>query len=159
MGFTPKPNLLELKPKDMSVISHAIGYALCLQAMNDLMVRNVPENEVAMVIAEERPEAHRALKLCQKLFSDEKLLQQYVPSWAELSNGPISRIKAPPNFAAKDEEILLQMADACAFVFQRALNNAQGAEQLLTSMFGEVPDLSAFDGTVLGCAAFDWTIG
>jgi len=59
---------------------------------------------------------------------------------------PIARIKAPPAFAAKDEEELLQISDACAFVLQRYLNRSPGWERFVKAMFGgeHLSDEAAF---------------
>jgi hypothetical protein len=157
MGFTPKPDLPELKGADMSILSHAVAYLCCLQAANDFMVRCSLPNEVAMIVAEERPEAHRALRECQKLLGRADLMHKYLPTWAAMTGGPITRLKAPPAFASKEDEVLLQMADGCAFVFQRALCGSFGADRLLNSMFGaEQPDLASLRARGAGCIAFTW---
>src|SRR5258707_814398 len=83
----------------------------CFKAADIFMVNGSPADEVAMVIAEERNEARRALRAAHNLALNRKLVEQWLPEFAHLF--PILRVKAPPAFASKEEEILLQMADAC----------------------------------------------
>src|SRR5215207_3983147 len=65
----------------------------------------------------------------------DKLVKQWLPPsmHAEL---PITRIKGPPNFASKDEEVLLQISDACAFVLQRYLKEGSNADRFISAMLG-----------------------
>jgi hypothetical protein len=124
--------------KRMPVYSHALSYVLCLKAADDLIDNHAPQNEVAMVVAEERPEAHRMLRLAHNIVSSKDLIRQLLPDLPE--HFAISRIKAPPAFAAKSEEVLLQMADACAFAFQRFLNGAARGDHLLQAILGKSID-------------------
>ena len=119
-----------------SIVVHALAYGFCLKAADWYMSTLAPPDEVAMVVAEERPEAHKAIRASHALLSDEATIRKWLPPFV-LRDFPISRIKAPPAFASKDEEILLQMADACAFVFQRFINGGDGHEKLVDAMFGE----------------------
>src|SRR5215208_1339807 len=97
------------------------------------MREKAPPDEVAMLIAEERNEARAVLRATHKLYCGDKLVKQWLPPsmHAEL---PITRIKGPPNFASKDEEVLLQISDACAFVLQRYLKEGSNADRFLSAM-------------------------
>src|SRR5215211_5839544 len=99
------------------------------------MREKAPPDEVAMLIAEERNEARAVLRATHKLYCGDKLVKQWLPPsmHAELS---ITRIKGPPNFASKDEEVLLQISDACAFVLQRYLKEGSNADRFLSAMLG-----------------------
>ena len=63
------------------------------------------------------------------------LIEQWMPEVAHLF--PISRIKPPPAFASKEEEILLQIADACAWTFQRHMRGGGQSKRFIHAMFGE----------------------
>jgi len=106
---------------------------LCLKAADEYMISMAP-NEVAMVVAEERREARQALEAAHNLAIDKKLVNQFLPEFSHLF--PISRIKAAPAFAKKEEEILLQMADACAWVFQRYMRGGDHSERFMDAFCG-----------------------
>jgi Protein of unknown function (DUF3800) len=132
-----------VKPKDReihnqfsdSVIVHAIAFGQCLKAMDIFLRENCP-SESTMVIAEDRDGAQKAIREIHKLFRNERKLEQILPP--ELRKGlPITRVKYPPSFADKDEEILLQIADACAWIWQRFLNYAYENERFMQALFGD----------------------
>jgi hypothetical protein len=108
---------------------------LCLKAADIFMVNGSPADEVAMVIAEERNEARRALRAAHNLALNRKLVEKWLPEFTHLF--PISRVKAPPAFASKEEEVLLQIADACAWIFQRYLREGTQFERFIAAVFGE----------------------
>ncbi|WP_352648055.1 DUF3800 domain-containing protein [Mesorhizobium sp. M0408] len=121
-----------------SKVVHAEAYGQCIQAADWFMKNHASENEVAMLVAEQREEARRAIEAIHRLYSSEALLKRWYPEWLreKLHNLPISRIKGPPSFATKEDEPLLQIADSCAFVFQRHLRGAERSERRLEALFG-----------------------
>jgi hypothetical protein len=135
LGFTAKPEERDEPGREGRYI-HAMAYIFCLKAADRFMREQTPPNEIAMVVAEERAEARNAIRAAHNLASSKQLLQQFFGP--ELCDGlPITRIKAPPAFASKEEEVLLQMADACAWVFQRHLSRRDMSERFTDAMFGE----------------------
>jgi hypothetical protein len=92
-------------------------------------------DEVAMIVAEERKEARDAIRAAHSLAMSKNLIEQGMPDLAHLF--PTTRIKAPPAFASKEEEILLQIADACAWTFQRHMRGGSQSERFIHSMFGD----------------------
>jgi len=136
-GCSKKPPKADREePHTDSLIIHSMAYMLCLKAADEFMVRAAPPDEVAMVIAEERNEAREALRAAHRLVLDKALVEKFLPEFTHMF--PISRIKAPPAFASKDEEILLQMADACAWIFQRYIRGGEQSERFLAAVFGEI---------------------
>jgi hypothetical protein len=155
-GFTTKP-ATEGKAFSESIVSHSLAYALCLKAADSFMTDCAEESEIAMVVAEERPEAHKALRAAHKMLVDPILRKAVLLDVADKFS--ITRVKAPPTFASKDEEILLQIADACAFVIQRFLNGAEGFQPLLDSMLGPYQEHARLDDQTEGspyCAYISW---
>jgi hypothetical protein len=120
-----------------SILIHAMAYMLCLKAADIFMINCAPSDEVAMVIAEERQEARKALRAAHNLAINRELVEQWLPEFTHLF--PISRVKAPPAFAAKDEELLLQMADACAWIFQRYIRGATNPSDLSQPCLANLP--------------------
>lgn len=139
LGYTTPPTGISWDPKQ-SIVNHSLAYSYCLMGGDWYMKNHVP-NEAAMVVAEERPEAHKAMKAAQNLFSSQKLVDEFLPIHLQDKLPLITRIKAPPAFAAKEDEVLLQISDACAFVFQRFWNKAHGYDRLVDAMFGNRPPL------------------
>jgi hypothetical protein len=77
-----------------SVVVHAIAFGQCLKAI-DIFMRENASSEVAMMVAEDRPEAQKAIKAVQILYKDPKKIEEVFPP--ELRVGlPITRIRPPP---------------------------------------------------------------
>jgi hypothetical protein len=134
LGFSIKPEERG-KPDTESKVVHAMAYLLCLKAADFLMKSKAPANEVAMIVAEDRKEARAAIRAAHNLAVSEKLINQWLPPVFH-EGLPITRIKAPVAFASKDEEPLLQIADACSWAFQRHLRSGWMCERFITAMFG-----------------------
>ncbi|MCQ4188879.1 hypothetical protein NEI07_04575 [Methylocystis sp. NLS-7] len=89
-----------------------------------------------MIVAEQREEARKAIEAAHRLASKPDLLERWMQD-EELRNGfPITRIKAPPAFATKDDEPLLQIADACSFAFMRYIKGAPRCDDRMAAMLG-----------------------
>jgi hypothetical protein len=62
-------------------------------------------------------------------------------------------------FASKEEEILLQIADACAWTFQRHMKAGDQSERFINAMFGDFAhpaDLSKMRAEPANCYGFAW---
>jgi hypothetical protein len=136
VGSSQKPAREDrAEPHADSIYTHAMAYMLCLKAADIFMINVTPANEVAMVIAEERKEASKAIRIAHNLALNRKLVEQWLPEFMDLF--PISRIKGPPAFGSKDEEILLQIADACAWLFQRYMREGDQSDRFLAALCGD----------------------
>jgi Protein of unknown function (DUF3800) len=129
------PKELRQKPQLDSVVIHAMAYLRCLKPADVYMNDFAQPDEVAMIVAEDRKEAREAIRDAHNLAMSKSLIEQWMPELAHLY--PISRIKAPPAFASKEEEILLQIADACAWTFQRHMRAGSQSERFIHAMFGD----------------------
>jgi hypothetical protein len=118
-----------------SRVIHAMAYLRCLKPADTYMNEFAAPEEIAIVMAEERKEARDAIRSAHKLAMNKSLIDEFMPDLAD--QFPITRIKAPPSFASKDEEILLQIADACAWTFQRHIRGGDQSERFIHALFGE----------------------
>jgi Protein of unknown function (DUF3800) len=133
LGCAEKPaEELRNKPQLDSVVIHVLAYLRCLKSADTYMKDFASPDEVAMIVAEERKEAREAIRAAHNLAMS-NLIDQVMPSLG----GPITRIKTPPAFASKEEEILLQIADACAWTFQRHLRGGEQSDRYIHAMFGD----------------------
>ncbi|MBS7702507.1 DUF3800 domain-containing protein [Chelatococcus asaccharovorans] len=146
MGFFAKPAERDANLARESKVVHALAYGECIQAADWFMKNRAGENEVAMLVAEQREEARRAIKAIHRLYNQEELLKRWFPDHLrQVRPGlPIAKIKGPPNFAAKEDEPLLQIADACAFVFQRHFRGAERSQRRLEALFGDFAHPAVF---------------
>jgi Protein of unknown function (DUF3800) len=136
IGVAHKPAMdIRQKPMLDSVVIHALAYLRCLKPADTYMSEFAAPEEVCMVVAEERKEAHDAIRVAHKLAMNKALVDEWMPELAD--QFPITRIKAPPSFASKDEEVLLQIADACAWTFQRHIRGGDQSERFTHALFGE----------------------
>ena len=142
LGYCKRPPDVEWSHQ-RSITLHAFAYSHCIMGADWFMINRVGSGEAAMVVAEERPEAHSAIRKAHRLFSNPEEMDRVFGHDMELRAKlpTIGRIKAPPAFASKSEEVLLQISDAVAFTFQRSLNGWRGYERLLEALFGaDIPE-------------------
>lgn len=137
LGLARKPVPRDDNRHRESIISHIIAYALCIASADFYMRNEAPPDEVAMVVAENRKEAREYIEQAHQELMSEEGVKGWMPD-TMMRDLPISRVKAPPAFASKQVEPLLQIADACAFVLQRHVNAAWQSDRLIQAMFGSV---------------------
>lgn len=135
LGFAQKPTARDEDRHRESLVSHSMAYMFCLKAADAFMIRYGGEAEGVMIVAEERPEAQKVLRAAHNLSRSGELVKQWLPPFMH-DRFPLSRIKAAPAFASKDDEVILQISDAFAFVMQRALNGAADFEEFIHAIFG-----------------------
>ena len=110
-GFFEKPDVVQtIRGHARSLVVHALSFAMCLKAVDSYM-ENEASGELAMLVAEQREEARRAIEETQRMMQHRQA-KDFLPA---LLTKPISHIKSTPSFATKQDEPLLQLADACAF--------------------------------------------
>jgi Protein of unknown function (DUF3800) len=143
MGFCRPLDSTEIPKAEWSYWMHNFAYIWCISAANGFMNEKSRPDDFAMVIAEDRPEVRKTLKICHKMISDTNLIKE---AYGELSAkiDTVTRIKYPPHFASKDDEAMLQLADVCAFALQRFIAGTNRYERLFESMMGR-----KFDATEL----------
>lgn len=100
----------------------------CVVELEKFMREFARNDEVAMIIMEDNPEARRIIRESTKLLRDPGQLEHIPPE--DRTYLPIRRIKDIPYFAAKSDSSLLQVADACAAITKRHLSRRPGSEKL-----------------------------
>lgn len=134
-GHVTKPSPRDEKPHRESILSHVIAYALCMKGADWFLTNRAGPTEVAMVVAEQRKEARDYIEQAHYWLTNKKEVEDWLPEFMH-NDFPITRVKAPPSFASKDVEPLLQIADACAFVIQRHVNAAFQSERFVEALCG-----------------------
>jgi hypothetical protein len=71
----------------------------------------------------------------------------------------VSRIRMPIHFAEKQDESLLQIADACAFAFRRFLSAQDHGRDFVQSIIAGSPRLEDFPIDEWGGGIFSWSHG
>jgi hypothetical protein len=128
---------------------HAHSFLHFIAQLETFMRANYPD-EVAMLIAEDRPEVRSAVKFTNGVFRGRGLKQDQA-SFEAIKNKllsqlmPLERIVETVHFVQKRESSLLQIADLCAFAIKRNMQKAQRWERLYIPLHEQVifrPDVA-----------------
>ena len=122
LGFVYKPDfpsiipagVLEQEPteKDINIGAHGVAFAMCTMEIERAMREALP-NEIALLVAENTNSAKKAIKESHAIYRSEK---QVKLRSIEVDCFPLTKIRdTARHFAEKDESMLLQLADVCAF--------------------------------------------
>ena len=103
-----------MTPKQIRAYTHAIAFFNAVRRVENYMFSKA-KNEVAMLIAEDTPEIKQTIHALHKLYTDRSIRD--LPENAFRSN----RIVDAVHFATKDQSLLLQIADHCAFIMKRKI--------------------------------------
>jgi len=113
-------------------------------AQMEIVMRATANDEVGMLIAEDREAVRGILKIGHAIFRGRvpqelqnslEEIRKEAP-WAKLL--PAERIIEKVHFAQKTESSLLQIADICAFAIKRAFMKASHWERLYRSLEGQI---------------------
>lgn len=132
---------------------HFMAFANCIAVADANIRKHAAWNEVAMVIAEDHQEMRRRLRDTPSMWRDRSL--HLLPSQfrripADKAAGyltqsgefRVTRIRGPVHFVKKGEDLLVQVADACAFGFRRNLAGEELGDQFVNAICGR-PDAIA----------------
>jgi len=113
----PIPNV---KPRDAIKIYHAFAFSLCAVAAERYMAENT-RGEIAQFVAENNTDSSDAIKKMHKYLRGKLPAGRLFDFYGKKTRSylPLTRIVDCVHFADKDDAILLQVADACAFVLRR----------------------------------------
>jgi hypothetical protein len=160
-GVTDRPSLPGLLkgpagPDLIEIIAHGHAFFKFLMQM-EVVLRATAQEEVGMLIAEDRDRVRKALKIAHASFRG-RALEQYQIDMKEVTEGlfklllPLERIVETIHFAQKGESSLLQVADICAFAIKRHCMQASHSDRLYNLMRGQLvftPEvLAALSSTV-----------
>ena len=150
--------------KNPSVVRHVVAHSLCIIALDEYMKTKCDPDEIAMLVAEERTEAREKIRKLHSLFSSRKKRADFSSFFDGLENIagatlPITKIRNPPAFASKEEEVLLQLSDACAWAFQKLRKTEEEEAFVNRFMLGDntKSTLRSLVLGDLGRAQLDWS--
>jgi hypothetical protein len=136
---------------------HLMAFMYCIAAA-DRYIRDYADlREVATVVAEDVPNMRFYLRQVPKALRDHPIVLfpgMLTPTAAEKAAGYIrqtgdfrvSRIRQAIHFANKQEEPLLQLADACAFGLRRYFAEQSMGKEFVRSILGGEPSLEDYRG-------------
>jgi Protein of unknown function (DUF3800) len=135
VGVPIKQDLLER-------VIHAHSFLHFIAQLETFMRENAPD-EVAMLIAEDRPEVRSIVKFTHGIFRG-RGPKQLQASFEQIKNRllgrlmPLEKIIETVHFVQKRESSLLQIADLCAFAIKRNMMKAKHWERLYTPLHDQV---------------------
>jgi hypothetical protein len=141
---------------------HVIAFQYCVTKADQWMRREADENEVATVICEDVQQVKEPIKEIVRYIRKNpmRLAPELLHQTAEekrtgkrLQTGElaITRIIGAIHFESKEDGILLQIADACAFAFRRFFSNQPMGKDFVRSVLGsDFRNASDWDGPVSG---------
>jgi hypothetical protein len=145
------------KPARIEQRAHAEAFFKCV-IQTELVMRAIAQDEVAMLIAEDREPVRKMLKLLQSIITG-RPPQQYKHALSDPTFAPdlkflmpLQRIIETVHFAQKVESSLLQVADICAFAIKREFTKAPHAERLYGPLHEHVVFRSEAVAAVLASA-------
>lgn len=113
--------LAPLSDRVIAIRTHIAAWARCAGQIDEWMKRHA-SNEVAMLVAENPGKVQRyLLKALHAGYADDETYE----SWAFTTHQIVDTV----TFAEKHESILLQIADACAFVIRRHLQGKENTKE------------------------------
>jgi hypothetical protein len=130
----PDDPLKGRSPKDAAIYSQALASCFCLIEAEKFMRENAGPNEVALLIAEDNPVAKKAVRKVQHLLRDQLSLKVF----PEIAHGalPLTKIVDTIHFAEKTNSVLLQLADACAFIVRRHISGGSNTKRFIDVLTG-----------------------
>jgi len=124
------------QPYQMRAIHHAVTYSYCAIAAERYMKEHARPEEIATLIAENNDNARAAVKEMHHILRGRNLYDLGTDYLRQIGKDylPITKIVDSVHFAAKDEAILLQLADACAFIYRAYLEKKPNASDLFCAL-------------------------
>lgn len=136
----PLQNWLRRYPKkkqqrDMRAIHHAVTYSYCAIAVERYMRETARPEELAELIAENNDDARARVKEMHHILRGRNLYEttEYLYEIGKRYL-PVRKFIGSVRFAEKDDDILLQIADACAFTYRLYLEKRSDASDLFCAL-------------------------
>jgi hypothetical protein len=138
-------------------LNHFFAFINCIGRADKYIRDHCNHREVGTVIAEDIPDMRRFLKLAPRLLRDCPIIPRpgdLMPTAAERAQGYITqegeqrvnKIRNSMLFAEKDEDPMLQIADACAFSLRRYFSELEFGRDLIRAVRGNEPNMDDFMG-------------
>jgi hypothetical protein len=144
-------------------IHQAITYSYTAIAAEQFMREYADAEELATLTVEKNNPADRVVQRFHDFLRGKELGREEVAHLREVGGDylPIRKIIDCINFAAKDQAIMLQLADACAFIFRRYLEKKPDLEEFCDALTNNNPKVlepeGGRDGTLEGYKILSFT--
>jgi hypothetical protein len=154
-GYSDKTALIELQrrhkrhPHRAVAVHQALTYSFCAIAAERYMRELARPEEVAVLTVENNDNARIAVKRIHNLLKYGGTGISYIEEIGK-DYLPIRKIVHVPHFVLKDEVSLLQIADACAFIFRCYLEKKPNTEEFFDALTKNKPDRLAINPTPPG---------
>lgn len=144
--------------------NHAVAFSLCATAAEKYMRQYSDPNEIATLTVENNTETQQAVRNIMGILRGQNLdsggAREFFNLVANTAEDclPITRIVDSVNFQFKNDAILLQLADACAFAIRRYFEGKPTSEKFFSALAGR--DFTKFLGdknSHASCQMFAWT--
>jgi hypothetical protein len=137
---------------------HILAFWMCVSQADRYMRDHAGLSEVGTVVAEDVPEMRKYLRKLPKMFTDDPTILPpgtlqptqeeqglgYIKQSSEVFR--ISRIRRSIHFVEKQDDPLLQLADACAFGFRRYFSEQQHGRDFVLAILDQEPVLADYSG-------------
>jgi hypothetical protein len=162
---------LQRRKISLAQAHHGIAFQECIARADSWIEKYARYNEVATIIAEDVPDSKKLLRhLARYLLKpgytipkeDVRLVQHGSEPLIDINEfriRRISRIRMPPHFVEKQDEPLLQIADACAFGLRRFLSEQSHGNDFARAIFGSEQDLKKYPIDEWSGGIFSWNNG
>lgn len=120
-----------------AILAQAMAYAHCAIAAENFMRKVARLDEVALCVAEDNSSARRAIKAAHASLKDPSKAEMLKPMSGE-GLLPVKRIVDTVHFAQKQEAVMLQIADVCAYIVKRVISGAAHASELFKTVLNGV---------------------
>lgn len=155
-GYSEKTLLLEafkkVPPRHAAAIHHAYTYSMCAVAAERYMRESAEPSELASLVVENNDNSQKAIRLMHALMRSKNLdetasllvadLKQMAPDCL-----PLKKIVHGVYFASKEDSVLLQIADVCAFTIRRFLEAKPDIKEFCDVLTGNNPQALKRDET------------
>jgi hypothetical protein len=149
---------------------HGIAFQECISRADSFINKYAKPNEVATVISEDVPESKSLLRHLARFLvktgyavprEDVRVLHVGEPleDAEDFRVRKVSRIRMPIHFVEKQDEPLLQIADACAFAFRRFLAQQDHGTDFVRAVIGRPSRVEDFPIDEWGGGIFSWSSG
>jgi len=147
-GYSEKTSLLELfkkvPPRHAAAIHHAYTYSMCVVAAERYMREKAQQSELASLVVENNDNSQKAIKMIHALMRSRNLDEAspaLVSDLKQMAPGclPITKIVHGVYFASKEDSVVLQIADACAFTIRCFLEEKPGIGEFRDVLTGNNP--------------------
>jgi len=116
-------------PKERAIEGHCLAYSNCVCLVDSFMKEHCHEDELVTLVLENNNQAKSAIRKVQDYLADPGLID-FLGNHEMVRFLAISKVVDVPHFVEKADSPIMQIADACAFVFSRHLAGKSDVDDL-----------------------------